>query len=393
MVLSDDVLIHGQDQESHDRCIRKVLKCLQAAGLTLNDKCELTTRTVKFLGHIVGDKGVHPDPDKVEAIKKFPTPKNTTELQRFMGMVNHLAKYIPKVADINAPLRALLCKDNVWVWDHSQQSAFEKVKEMLTSTPILAHYDPRKTTIIAADASNHGIGAVLLQIQEDGIRKPACYISRSLNVAEKNYAVIEKEALATTWACERFSDYVFDLDFTVETDHKPLVPLLNTTELHKMPPRILRFRLRLTQYNLKVIHVQGKNQIIADTLSRAPVNSLNSADIELLCETTAIAKQSIDILPAATMRLQEISEAQKADDVVQQVREYTKYGRPVYMPQNPLLKQYWTNQQHLTIIDDLLLFDSGLVIPRSLKLDIMNRLHEGHLGITKCHALASSSVW
>ena len=150
----------------------------------------------------------------------------------------------------------------------------------------------------------------------------------------------------------------------METDHKPLVPLLNTTELHKMPPRILRFRLRLTRYNLKVIHVQGKNQIIADALSRAPVNSLNSADIELLCETTAIAKQSIDILPATTMRLQEISEAQKSDDVVQQVREYTKCGWRDYMPQNPLLKQYWINRQHLTIID-LLLFDSRLVIPRS----------------------------
>ena len=263
---------------------------------------------------------------------------------------------------------------------------------MLTSTPILVHYDPRKTTIIAADASNHGIGAVLLQIQENGTRKPVCYISRSLNDAEKNYAVIEKEALTTTWACERFNDYVLGMYCTVETDHKPLVPLLNSTELHKMPPRILRFRLRLTRHNPKVIHVQGKNQIIADTLSRAPVNSLNSADIKLLCETTATAKQSIDILPATTMRLQEIS-AQKADDVVQQVREYTKYGWPVYMPQNPLLKQYWTNRQHLTIIDDLLLFDSRLVVPRSLKLDIMNRLHEGHLGITKCCALASSSVW
>ena len=185
--------------------------------------------------------------------KNFLHQKNITELQRFMGMVNQLVKYIPKLADINAPLRVLLRKDNAWVWDHSQQSAFEKVKEILTSTPILAHYDPRKTTIIAADASNHGTGAVLLQIQEDGTRKPVCYISRSLNDAEKNYAVIEKEALATTWACERFNGYVLGLDFTVETDHKPLVPLFNTTELHKMPPRILRFRLRLTRYNLKVI--------------------------------------------------------------------------------------------------------------------------------------------
>ena len=248
-----------------------------------------------------------------------------------MGMVNQLAKYIPKLADINAPLRALLRKDNVWVWDHSQQSAFEKVKEMLTSTTILAHYDPRMTTIIAADASNHGTGAVLLQIQEDGTRKPVCYISRSLNDAEKNYVVIEKEALAITWACERVIDYVLGLDFTVETDHKPLVPPLNTTELHKMPPRILRFRLTLTRYNPKVIHVQGKNQIIADTLSRAPVNSLNSADIGLLCETTAIAKQSIDILPARTIRLQEISEAQKADDAVQSESTPNTDGQSIYL--------------------------------------------------------------
>ena len=202
----DDVLIHGQDQESHDQCVRQVLKRLQAAGLILNDNCEFSKRTVKFLGHIIDEKGVHPGQDKVEAIKKISTPKNITELQRCMGMVNQLAKYIPKLADTNVPLRAPLSKDNVWVWDHSQQSAFEKVKEILTSTPTFAHYNPRKTTIIAPDASNHGIGAVLLQIQEDGTRKPVCYISLSLNDAEKNYAVIEKEALATTWACERFND-------------------------------------------------------------------------------------------------------------------------------------------------------------------------------------------
>ena len=113
-------------------------------------------------------------------------------------MVNQLAKFIPSLADGNAPLRHLLRKDTAWVWDQPQQSAFGQIKELLTSPPVLAHYDPKCPTVIAADASNTGIGAALLQTQGDGSRRPVCFISRSLSDAEKNYAVIEKEALAAT---------------------------------------------------------------------------------------------------------------------------------------------------------------------------------------------------
>ena len=176
---------------------------------------------------------------------------------------------------------------------------FQHIKDLLTSPPVLAHFDPQKT-IVAADASNNGIGAVLSQIQEDGTRKPVYYISRSLTNTEQKYAVIEKEALATTWACERFNDYILGLQFTVETDYKPLAPLLTTTELYKMPPRIQRFRLRLMRYSPEVVYVQGKSQITADALSRAPVNSINSADLDLINEATKFAKQSIDIIPAST---------------------------------------------------------------------------------------------
>ena len=389
----DDILVHAKDQPTHDKIVREVLQRLSEAGLTLNEKCEFSKNSAKYLGHIIDENGIHPDPSKVEAIKKFPAPSSVTELQRFMGMVNQLAKYIPQLADINTPLRQLLRKDNSWIWDKPQETAFQQIKDLLTSPPVLAHYDPQKTTIVAADASNNGIGAVLSQIQEDGTRKPVYYISRSLTDTEQKYAVIEKEALATTWACERFNDYILGLQFTVETDHKPLVPFLTTTELYKMPPRIQRFRLRLMRYSPEVVYVQGKSQITADALSRAPVNSINSADLDLINEATKFAKQSIDIIPASTNKLQEIREEQKADDITLQVREYCIKGWPKYMPENPLLKQYWTNRDHFTIVDDLLLFDDRLVIPRSMRLNILNRIHEGHLGITKCCAFARSTVW
>ena len=112
------------------------------------------------------------------------------------------------------------------------------------SPGVLAHYDPNRPTIISADASSTGIGAVLIQIQENGERRPICYASRSLSETEKRYAVIEKEALAVTWASEKFSDYVLEIPFVLETDHKPLTALLNSIELSKMPPRPSRDFLR-----------------------------------------------------------------------------------------------------------------------------------------------------
>lgn len=188
------------------------LFCLQRAGLTLNiQKCEFLQGNLKFLGHIVDAQGVHADPEKSHAIGHFPTPTTVTELQRFMGMVNQLGKFVPGLADINAPLQQLLRKDSAWYWDEAQQTAFQQVKEKLASPGILVHYNPNRQTVIAADASSTGLGAILLQTQDNGQRHPICYISRSLSEAERNYAVTKKEVLPSTWACKHLEEYVLGL--------------------------------------------------------------------------------------------------------------------------------------------------------------------------------------
>ena len=163
------------------------------------------------------------------------------------------------------------------------------MKDTLIAPETLAHYDHNRPTIIAADASSTGIGAVLLQVQNDYKRRPVCYASRSLSDIEKRYAVIEKEALAATWACEKFSEYVLGSKLTLETDHRPLVPLLNSTELCNMPPRIQRFRLRLMIIAPLVQYVPGKQQTTADALSRAPVESPASEDELFVAEVEAFA--------------------------------------------------------------------------------------------------------
>jgi transposase InsO family protein len=391
----DDILILGKDQAEHDVRVRKVLHRIQEAGLTLNNKCEFSQTSIKFLGHIIDATGIRADPKKTAAIRSFPVPSTVVELQRFNGMVNQLGRFIPKLASINEPLRQLLKKDTEWVWGKAQQQAFKRIKDALIAPETLAHYDPQTTgaTVIAADASAYGIGAVLLQDTEQGSRRPICYASRSLSETEQRYAVIEKEALAVTWACEQFSEYILGLKFKVETDHKPLVPLLNSTDLSKMPARILRFRLRLMRFSPEVQYVPGKQQVTADALSRAPVGSPESQDKFLVAEVETFANQAVKIISATDNKLAEIRDHQKQDEVCAQVRKYCEDGWPEYMPHTPLIRPYWEHQSHLSLIDDLLLYDDRIVVPRSLRLELLECVHQGHMGITKCRARARSSIW
>ena len=187
--------------------------------------------------------------------------------------MNQLGKFSPNVAQISQPLRELLSTKSAWVWGTSQDHAFLSVKTELTRPTVLALYNPMAETLVSADASSNGLEAVLLQKFEAEWR-PVVFTSRSMSETETRYAQIEKEALAITWACDKFSIYILGRQFTVETDHKPLVPLLSSKQLDSLPPRILRFRLCLMRYHFNIKHVPGKLMYTTDTLSRAPTKRL-----------------------------------------------------------------------------------------------------------------------
>ena len=289
-------------------------------------------------------------------------------------------------------IRDSLKNDREWIWDHPQQKAFESIKSILSSTETLSLYDPKKPTIVAADASAVGLGAVLMQVQEDGSRRPICYASRSFTETEKRFAVIEKEALAACWACEKFNDYILGLEFLLETDHKPLVPLLSTSDLSKIPLRIQRFRLRMMRYSPKIEHVSGRNQNTADALSRIPTEPPNKNERKFISEVELYTRAAADQLPATPSKMTEILEAQKKDEEISQIRNYVCSGWPKYKPA-ALNPSFWENRAHLTLVDDILLFDDRLVIPHAMRKQILHKIHDGHLGISKCRAKASSCVW
>ena len=182
----------------------------------------------------------------------MPPPRNVSELRRFLGMINQQSKFSPSLAENTKPLRDLLSKKNHWSWTSVHQETFDRLKESLSTDVTLGLYDPNRESVVSADASSYGLGAVLQQKQPNGTLKPIAYASRSMTNTEQRYAQIEKEALALTWACERFQHYLIGAKFSVKTDHKPLVPLLSMKTLDQVPIRVQQFRLRLMRFDFEM---------------------------------------------------------------------------------------------------------------------------------------------
>ncbi len=328
LCLIDDVLVFGKDKHEHDERLAAALTRIKEAGVTLNvSKCEFKKSKLNFLGHVIDADGIRADPDKTSAIRNMLPPTNVSELRRFMGMANQLGKFSSKLAQ---PLRVLLSKRTAWMWGHDQEKAFTDLKEELSRPTILALYNPLAATKVSADASAYRLGAVLLQ-EHNSMRKPVEYASRSMS---ERYAQIEKEALAITWACDKFASYILGMKFHIETDHKPLVPLLGSKDLDKLPPRVLRFRLRLARFLYTIEHVPGKYLYTADALSRAP-EATTENDTRLQEEIENLIVESITHLPAGKERLNEYRKAQAADPIcfARVIQTRSRTGTAIYPPQ------------------------------------------------------------
>ena len=400
----DDVLVSGKTQKEHDERLMKVLETLQKAGITLNEKCMFSVGKVKFLGHIISKNGVEVDPSKVESITQLSQPQNVSDVRRLLGMVNQVGKFIDNLATKTEPLRQLLKKENAWIWTPSHEKSFQDIKTALSTTPVLAHYDSKLETRVSADASKFGLGGVLFQ-KNGQDWKPVMFASRSMTSTEQRYAQIEKEALAVTWACEKFADFLIGLhSFQIETDHKPLVPLLHKKSLDDLPPRIQRFRMRLMRFSFTIFHTAGKNLHVADALSRAPVRNANADELKTEENLHIFVNALMQCLPASKKKLEEIKRLQDQDDDIKAVKEFCKTEWPkssdeceaikkLWYSKNSQLRKYWAVSQELTVHHGLLLYNSRLVIPEPLQADILSRIHEGHQGIVKCRAMAKTSVW
>jgi hypothetical protein len=197
----DDILVVGRTFEEHLQNLREVLTRLREAGLRLKPrKCHLCQRKVKYLGYIVSADGISADPEKVAAVKDFPTPLDLKSLRSFLGLASYYRRFIPCFSSMGQPLYALTRKDAPFVWTGSCEEAFRRLKNLLTDAPILSYPDFEKEFFLETDASGTGLGALLTQKQDTGLNQPIAYASRTLQSHERNYGVTELEALGVVWA-------------------------------------------------------------------------------------------------------------------------------------------------------------------------------------------------
>ncbi|XP_064475624.1 uncharacterized protein LOC135389515 [Ornithodoros turicata] len=206
--------------------LHAALRKLSDAGITLNEeKCQFSSTRIHFLGHVLDERGIYVDPEKTEFIRKMRAPESASELRSLFGKLTHLMKFLPGLAEKTKVLRELLSSDAAWYWGPQHKQSFQQIKKELTTSPVLAYYSRLRPHTLSVDAWSNGLGTVLLQEETDGRRHPVAYASRLLTPTEQRYAQVEKEALAVTWACEKFRMYVLGLRFQVESDHKPLVQI------------------------------------------------------------------------------------------------------------------------------------------------------------------------
>ena len=233
-------------------------------------KCFFLRPSIEYLGHVVDEEGICPTEQKVKAIKEAPAPTNVTQLCSLL--INYYNKFLPNLAANLTTLYSLLNKQQRWVWNDKQQVAFQRAKDALQSDALLTHYDPGKPLVLACDASDYGVGAILSHVVDGGKERPIAYISRTLSAAEKHYSQLEKEALAIIFAVKKFHRYLIGRHFTIESDHQPLKTLFGETSRipNMAPSRIVQWAVILSAYRYSIQYKSGKQLKNADTLSRLP---------------------------------------------------------------------------------------------------------------------------
>lgn len=278
LVYLDDIIVYSKTKQEHINKLQQVFEALRKASLKVNvNKCVFMAEEIEFLGHILTKDGLKPNEKKIEAIQKFPIPKTVKEVRAFLGLVGYYRKFVPNLSKIIKPLTDALKKNStIDIHNKAYLDAIQTCKHLLTNAPILAFPDFNKTFIVTTDASDKALGAVLSQ---EG--HAIAYASRTLSGPEQKYNTTEKELLGVLWALNQFRPYIYGRKFILRTDHKALIWL---SKLKEPNAKLYRWKLKLQDYDYSIEHVKGKDNLVADALSRIEIHHTDSDSLKVNLE-------------------------------------------------------------------------------------------------------------
>ena len=379
-IYQDNVYVHAASREEHDLLLQTVEGRLRARNFELNEaKCKRAMKQLTVLGTVINGSEARPDPERTAVITQLAPPRNVKEVRSLLGMVEFYGRFIPHLSSLKEPLTELTRAGRQFVWKKEQEDAFKKLKRALCSNAVLRIYDPELQVILRCDASPTGIGAVL---EQEG--RPVLFVSKTLSPAERNYAQIEREALAITWAVRRLHKYLVGRKFVLVTDNAPLQFIFSPSKAipSVAAARIQRWALFLMGYDYCIQRVTSEDNSAADFLSRY------AGDDEAKTFDATVSQVDSMQLP---LNKQRVHEHARRDPLMRELFSLTKNGW--HGRRSQVFLRYAQFRNELTITDSLLYRGEQLVIPDSLQREVIAALHEGHPGSAAMKAAARTCVW
>lgn len=377
IVYMDDVLIPSKDVTEGLNRLEEVLELLKKGGLTLKlSKCHFFLETIDFLGYEVNADGIRPGNRKIEAVAKFPKPKNQHELRQFLGLSGYFRRFIKDYALLAAPLTDLLKKDVKWSWTNTQDSAFHKIKELLIDRPILALYNQHAETQVHTDASKEGLAGILLQANSEGVFQPVSYFSRKTNTEERKLHSYDLETLAVVASLNRFRVYLIGIPFKILTDCNALRTTLIKRDLI---PRIARWWIQLQEFDCTIEYRPGSRMSHVDALSRNPVGDCNTENPVYL-----------DVMTIENSEEDWIVTVQSADEEVKNIREIL--SSPDTKQMMDIHKNYkLKNNRVYRIVGE----EIKWLVPKGVRWQILKMNHDdvGHCGFDKTLQRIRKNYW
>jgi transposase InsO family protein len=372
----DDIICHSKSFQVHLSELEQVFQRIKEAGMFCQPKkCYFGQSELKYLGFRISKKGVRLDPSKVSAVERILEPKNKTELQAFLGLTGHYRRFVEQYAKIAAPLHELT-REVPFIWTERQAKAFLGLKRCLVEAPVLCFPNFEKEFILATDASDYSLGAVLSQLDETGGEKVVAYISHKLTEGEKKWTVREKEAFAVVWACDQLRYYLLGRHFVIKTDCSNITAVRWVLDYTK-PGRLSRWALLLQEFDFTIESVAGKNNTVADALSRLPARS--AVNLAVVDEKVSFAQEAGGRSSWGLPVMEDFRKLQNEDPLLcrviaklrgekedsEDVKEVLMFGGRFFIsPENDLLM--FTDVVHHACI----------VVPPKLRFKIYKHFHE-----------------